>query len=290
MYQILLYYKYVHLEKPEEVTAWQKELCVRLGLKGRIIIAHEGINGTVEGTAEQIEEYMTETRKLPEFADIKFKVSEGTGQSFPKLSVKCRNEIVTLGRPEMFPVPDKTGAKYLSAEELHELYEKTPEDFVLIDMRNDYELKVGKFDNTVELPVQNFREIPALANELEKYKTKKVVAVCTGGVRCEKGTAYLKQELGFENVYQLHDGIVTYMEKYPQGHFKGSLYVFDQRVTMRVPGMPEILVGKCELCTCPSEKMVNCSVHGCHKHFVICEKCFESGGGKEKVLCSEKHD
>lgn len=285
MHRILLYYKYIQLENPEQVTLQQKELCARLGLTGRIIIAKEGINGTVEGMIENIELYKEETRKIPEFSDLKFKESEGTGSSFPKLSVKCRNEIVTLGKPDIFPVPSQTGGDYLSAEELHKWYEGK-EDFVVLDMRNDYELKVGKFDGSLELPVQNFREIPALAPELQKLKEKTVVAVCTGGVRCEKGTAYLKQELGFKKVYQLHDGIVDYMTKYPAGHFKGSLYVFDKRVTMRVEGMPEVIVGSCELCKIPSEKMINCSNLSCHKHFVICADCIKKAGGEMASLCS----
>jgi UPF0176 protein len=290
MQQILLYYKYVPVADPEKMTREHKKLCTRLGLKGRIIIAKEGINGTVEGTPEATEEYMQEVRKIPEFSDIKFKKSPGTtdGTAFPKLSIKCRDEVVTLGRPGLFPVAEKTGGNYLSADELHKWYENK-DDFVVLDMRNDYELKVGKFKDTLELPIGNFREIPQYAAQLEKLKNKKVVAVCTGGIRCEKGTAYLKQELGFENIYQLHDGIVTYMEKYPEGHFKGSLYVFDSRITMRTPGMPEEVIGVCELCKTKTETMLNCSVKGCHKHFVACEKCIETAGGREKIVCTDKH-
>lgn len=283
MYQILLYYKYIQLKDPAQITLWQKDLCTRLGLTGRIIIAREGINGTVEGTIENINKYIEETCTCAEFADINFKKSEGTGNSFPKLSVKHRKEIVTLGRPDLFPVPSQTGADYLSADELHNWYENKKDDFVILDMRNDYELKVGKFDGSLELPVGNFREIPSYSSELQKLKQKTVVAVCTGGVRCEKGTAYLKQELGFEKVYQLHDGIVDYMNKYPEGHFKGALYVFDGRMTVK---NSSTIIGSCDLCNATSEKYINCSKKGCHKHFIVCNGCLEKAGGVEKVLCN----
>jgi UPF0176 protein len=118
-------------------------------------------------------------------------------------------------------------------------------------------------------------------------KDKKVVAVCTGGVRCEKGTAYLKRELGFKDVYQLHEGIVTYMNKYPQGHFKGSLYVFDNRMTMRSEGMPEEILGKCEACGTACEQFVNCSLSKCRKQSIFCNLCIEKSGGREKCVCKE---
>lgn len=286
MHSILLYYKYILLENPEMITGMQKTLCQKLNLKGRIIIAKEGINGTVEGLDSDIATYMEETRKIPEFADIQFKISKGTGNSFPKLSVKTRKEIVTLGRPNLFPKPGETGGNYLSPDELHSWFEKK-DDFVILDMRNEYEFQAGKFDNSVVMPVRYFRDIPEHAETLQKMKDKKVVAVCTGGVRCEKGTTYLKEELGFKNVYQLHEGIVTYMDKYPQGHFKGSLYVFDNRMTMRSEGMPEIVLGKCEQCGTASEQFVNCSLPVCRKQSIFCDACIEKFGGREKCVCRE---
>ncbi len=287
MHSILLYYKYIPLEHPEKITGLQKVLCQKLNLKGRIIIAKEGINGTVEGLDHDITTYMEETRKIPEFADIQFKISKGTGTAFPRLSVKTRNEIVTLGRPELFPRPGETGAAYLSPDELHSWFQNKEKDFVIFDMRNDYEFEAGRFDNSVVMPVRYFRDIPQHVREIEKMKHKTVVAVCTGGVRCEKGTAYLKKELGFKDVYQLHEGIVTYMNKYPQGHFKGSLYVFDNRMTMRSEGMPEVILGKCEGCAEACEQFVNCSLSTCRKQSIFCNECLEKMGGKDKCICRE---
>lgn len=290
MYTILLYYKYIHLENPEKIRVWQRELCEKLGLKGRIIIASEGINGTVEGLTENTEKYIEAMKAKEEFADIKYKKSLGDGKSFPKLSIKVRKEIVTLGRPDIFPKPGETGAKYLSADELHGWFEKKEKDFVILDMRNNYELETGKFEKTVALPVRNFREIPDRKEDLELLKKKTVVAVCTGGVRCEKGTAYLKKELGFENIYQLHDGIVTYMEKYPQGYFKGSLYVFDNRQTMRTEGMPVEIIARCVFCNNPSENYINCTITRCSRQFIACEGCIKIEKGRRKeAICRNHH-
>ncbi len=281
MHKILLYYKYVELKDPQKITGRQKALCEKLDLKGRIIIAKEGINGTVEGTEENVEKYIDETKKIPELSDIKFKISEGNGNSFKKLSVKTRNEIVTLGKPDLFPKAGETGGDYLSPDELHTWLEDKKDDFVILDMRNDYEVALGKFKDSKDLEVRHFRDIGTQKEKLENFKkeigNKKVVAVCTGGIRCEKGTAFLKEEMGFKSIYQLHDGIVTYMEKFPQGYFEGALYVFDKRVRMRVPGMNEKVIGKCEYCDSPSETLINCAKSECRKHFIICSHCLEKG-------------
>jgi len=287
MHTVLLYYKYIKIENSEKVTLWQKSLCQKLDLKGRIIIAPEGINGTVEGTNKNIEIYIKETRTLKEFEDISFKISESNGNSFPKLSVKTRKEIVTLGKTDIFPTPGKTGASYISADELHQWFEEDKKDFVILDMRNNYEFKAGRFDKSLVLPVRYFRDIPKHREELEKLKGKTVVAVCTGGVRCEKGTAYLKSELGFQDIYQLHEGIVTYMDKYPKGYFHGSLYVFDQRITMRTKGMPKEILSTCEKCSISSERFVNCTKRGCRKQFIICENCLDKKDEMISAVCGE---
>ena len=232
-HQILLYYKYVQLAEPEKILFWQRELCQRLNLKGRIIISREGINGTVEGITENTEIYIKEILSHKTFSSIDFKKSQGTGDAFPKLSIRIRNEIVTLGMPDTFPVAGKNGGKYISAGELHEWYENK-EDFVVLDLRNIYECFLGKFDQSVSLPIRYFREIPKYSEELKYLKGKKVVAVCTGGVRCEKGTAYLKEKVGIENIYQLHNGIDSYIKKFPKGRFRGDLYVFDGRGIMSI--------------------------------------------------------
>ncbi|MGL4758097.1 MAG: rhodanese-related sulfurtransferase [Patescibacteria group bacterium] len=278
-YQTLLYYKFVQVEQPEAIMKAQKVLCENLELKGRILISKEGVNGTVEGTIENTEKYIEKIKLHSEFADIVFKKSLSNGSNFPKLSIKARDEIVTTGLPyneELGPLTGLTG-KYITAEELHDLY-RSDEEFYIIDMRNDYEFKVGHFKNSI-IPkaLKNFRDIPNIIPEIEHLKDKKIITVCTGGIRCEKASGFLMYN-GFKNVYQLKDGIVTYMEKYPNEDFLGKLYVFDNRLMMgfNTESPDHVIVGKCDYCGVQSERIIDYKNPSNERfHGVVCAKCME---------------
>jgi len=269
-YQVLLYYKYVPVEKPEKLRDEQKELCTRLSLKGRIIVAGEGINGTLEGTQEDTEKYITELEKDQRFKDINFKKSIGDGNAFSKLSVKSRPEIVAARQPIN---PNEVTGKYLSADELHKWFEEGKE-FYTVDMRNDYEYSSGYFENSIFSGLHNFYDLPSVLPQLENLKTKTIVTVCTGGVRCEKASGFLILN-GFKDVYQLKDGIQTYMEKYPNSYFKGKLYVFDNRLTVgfNTEDPNHEIVGKCYHCNTPADSYTNCEYDICHYHYICCENC-----------------
>lgn len=285
MYEILLYYKYTAIADPSEFCRTQKLLCEKLGLTGRIIIAPEGINGTVEGLAENTQKYIDETIKDPRFADMNFKRSPGTGNAFPKLSIKARSEIVSAHLGDADVNPAETTGKYLSPEDLHDWIHGDKE-FYIVDMRNDYEHAVGFFKNSILPPLGHFRDLPKILPKLAHLKNKTVVTVCTGGVRCEKASGFLVTH-GFKDVYQLHNGIVSYMEKYPNEDFAGKLYVFDGRVTMGFnnPVKEHEIVGRCRKCHTPSENFVNCLLPTCHDHFICCEKCLNKKG---EPFCSWK--
>src|SRR3990167_1085880 len=279
-YVIVLFYKYTPIDNPLELKSEQIKLATKLGLKGRVIIAKEGINATFEGTTENINLYIQEFLKDSRFSDTHIKKSVGTGEAFPKLSIKVRKEIVTLGLENDID-PNKITGKHLKPEEFKQWYEEGRE-FYIIDMRNDYEFKVGRFQNSVLMPVQNFRDIPKALSFIENLKDKTVLPVCTGGVRCEKASGLLVRE-GFRDVYQSDGGIVSYMEQFPGKDFKGSLYVFDKRNTMHFddPEAHEI-IGKCDKCGVPSEHYVNCANLFCHDHFICCEDCLESNPPNHK--------
>lgn len=283
-YKVVLYYKYVHIENPEEVKIQQKNLCEKLNLKGRIIIAKEGINGTLEGNSEEIEAYCRKLVAHELFEGVHIKLSEGTGTAFPKLSIKVRTEIVSahLGNEDVNP--NQTTGKYISAEELHDLI-NSKEEFYIIDMRNDYEHAVGYFDNSILMNMRNFRDLPKALKNIEHLKNKKIVTVCTGGVRCEKASGFLITK-GFSNVSQLYGGIVTYMEKYPNDDFLGELYVFDNRIVMgfNLESPKHKVVGKCEHCEKPSTNYINCAYDPCHKHFICCTECTQN---PERGVCAE---
>ncbi len=272
-YVIILFYKYVEIEDPEKLRDEQRNLCESLGLKGRIIVAKEGINATIEGTNENIEKYLEIYLADSRFIDTHIKRSKGTGEAFPKLSVKVRSEIVSL-HLEKDINPNEITGKHLRPEELKSWYESGKE-FYVIDMRNDYEFKVGRFKGSQLMPVQNFRDIPKALSYIENLKDKTVVPVCTGGVRCEKASGLLVRE-GFKDVYQLDGGIVSYIEKYPAEEFEGSLYVFDKRILMHFdPEDKHVIVGLCEKCGEKSERYVNCKNPECNKHFICCQNCAE---------------
>ena len=283
MHTVILYYKYTAVPDPKAEVSAHKALCQRLKLTGRVLIAPEGINGTLEGTHQAIIEYCAELEKSSLFFGMNIKKSVGTGNAFPKLTVKTRTEIVSSYLGASVDPNRKTGI-YMSAEELHTLIESDTE-FYIVDMRNDYETKAGYFEGSILSGMANFRDLPELLKTLSHLRDKKIVTVCTGGVRCEKASAFLIEN-GFSDVYQLKDGIVTYMETYPNQHFKGKLYVFDQRILVgfNTDAPDHEIVGTCLVCGELSERFVNCTNDDCHLHFICCEHCVVNGNS----FCSKQ--
>jgi len=256
----------------------QRNLCVKLGLKGRILIASEGINGTVEATRANVIKYIKTLSKDKRFKDINWKKSEGTGSAFKKLKVKVRPEIVTTGisNKDFGPLKKVTG-KHLSSDELKKWYEEGRE-FYVVDMRNDYEFEVGRFKNSVwPNGLGHFRDVPKAIKSISNLKDKTVVTVCTGGVRCETASGLLIKH-GFKEVYQLENGIVTFMEKFPNTFFEGKLLVFDGRETIgfNTEDPEHKIVGKCRVCGAKSENLVNYFNKGKNTYGIICVDCCES--------------
>lgn len=287
-YQILLFYKYVHIDNPEEVRNWFRALCQKLDLKGRLIIATEGINITLEGTTENTETFIKEMETDERFLNIHMKRSEGTGHAFPRLSVKTRSEIVTLGLGVCDVDPNQTTGIHLKPEELHE-WIKTGKEFYIVDMRNAYEHAIGRFKGSACPPMDNFRDLPKFIKSLSHLKDKTVLTVCTGGVRCEKASGYLITQ-GFKDVYQLDGGIVSYMEQYPNEDFEGKLYVFDGRVAMGfyTDDPKHVIVGECAQCGAKSENIVDCRDAGCNGQFIICENCEKAQMNKKGITYCPK--
>ena len=287
MYKVILFYKYTRIKDPAKEMLRQKSAAEVLGMRGRMIVAEEGVNGTFEGTLDAVTKYMEWMKADPRFSDIHWKVSNGTedGTAFPKLSVKVRKEIVSLhlGDKEKDIDPNKITGKHLKPKDLRSWYEEGKE-FYIVDMRNDYELESGKFEKTIFPGMENFRDLREKVGEIVHLKDKTVLTVCTGGVRCEKASGLLVRE-GFSDVHQLDGGIVSYMEQYPGQDFKGSLYVFDKRLTMHFED-PEnhTIIGTCKLCGTTSERYVNCANLGCHLHFICCNTCSPKN---EDAFCSE---
>lgn len=279
-HQVLLFYKYVTIDAPQAEADHIHTLAERYRLTGRVIVSEEGINGTLEGLLADTESFAKDFFNGPLFGDIHVKRSAGNGESFPRLSVKVRKEIVGTGFSQEEADPRVQTAPRISADELRTWYEEN-RDFVVVDMRNSYEYASGHFKNSIDPGISASRHLPLAMPKLEPLKHKKVVTVCTGGVRCEKMAAYLMYH-GFTDVQQLDGGIHTYMEKYPGKDFLGTLYTFDRRLTMDFGGEREV-VGRCRLCGAVTERYADCAELTCHLHFLACDSCCGKDG---RVYCS----
>lgn len=284
MNKIILFYKYVDIAYPKQVMKWQQQICKELELKGRVLISHEGINGTLGGSSSNLDIYkdLMSTHEL--FGDIDFKESAGGPECFPRLAVKVRNEAVALGIPYDTLTP-RSGGQHLSPQETHELIQSNPEDLIILDTRNDYEWAIGRFENAILPPIENFRDLPKYLDEnADQFKDKQVLMYCTGGIRCERATAYLNEKKIAKKVYQIKGGIHRYVEQYPNGFFRGKNYVFDGRISVRVN---EDILGSCSLCNKPCDDYYNCLNALCNKHFIACTECSETFGKSCSETCQQ---
>lgn len=284
MGKILLYYKYIRIDKPHGIRAWQHQICSDLGLRGRILIAHEGINGTVGGEDLAIERYLAIMRKHELFHDVDFKESDGNADCFPNLQVKVKPEVVHLGLDTEQIVADQ-GGTHLDPDAVHELIARKPEDLVILDARNTTESRIGKFVGAITPEIDHFRQLPSyIDNNLEMFKDKQVLMYCTGGIRCERATAYLKSKGIAKHVFQVQGGIVRYAEKYPDGFFRGKNYVFDNRIAVTINND---ILASCSLCEKACSDYTNCRNARCNKHFIACTACVEKYGNTCGTICAE---
>ena len=280
-YRVLLYYGYSSIENPDQYREEHHLLCLRLNLLGRVIVAAEGLNGTVSGLIADCDAYMTALRADSRFADIDVKVDESDNHTFHKLRVRVKNEIVHSDLPVD---PLRQTGIHLGPEQFRQL--RNDPDVVLVDMRSNYEHVVGKFRNAVTFDMANLRNLPDHIHEIDHLKDKTIITYCTGGVKCEKASAYLLSQ-GFENVYQLHGGIIDYGLKAEGDGFDGQCYVFDNRLTVTINHVDPTVMSTCCRCETPTSRMVNCASPLCHNHVILCETCGYEHGGTCADSCKE---
>ncbi len=267
-YRVLLYYKYVNLAEPEQFFNAHKLLCKQLGLTGRILVADEGLNGTVCGTIEQTEAYKQALWSDERFQDIEFKEHDYSENPFAKLKIKLRRELVALGVNE---ITAADAAQHLSPQDWHTLAQQP--DVVVMDVRNNYESKIGKFKEAIVPDIGNFRELPAWMEQHQELKDKKVLIYCTGGIRCEKASAVLKRS-GVGEVYQLHGGIINYGKEIPNGLWEGSCFVFDQRMAVQVNDTEHhYAISTCQSCETKTDQYYNCANVECNALILQCADC-----------------
>ncbi|WP_318655466.1 rhodanese-related sulfurtransferase [Leptolyngbya sp. KIOST-1] len=228
---VATFYKFVPLSDPEALRAELLKRCRNWGLRGTILLASEGINATVAGDRPRLDTLLTWLHSHPEIGPFPHQESTTAESPFERMKVKLKREIVTLGRPEVNPARQEVGT-YVAPQDWNQLI--VDPDLVLIDARNSFEVELGTFRGAVNPQTKSFRELPDyVGNHLDPAQHKKVAMFCTGGIRCEKATAYLRLQ-GFEQVYHLQGGILNYLKTVPASEslWQGDCFVFDDRVAV----------------------------------------------------------
>ncbi len=283
-YSVILYYNYTPIVDTEAYREKHHLFCLENNLLGRIIIAEEGLNGTVSGLTEDCNHYIKWLENDPLFAgtNFDFKVEQHETNAFAKLHVRVKNEIVNS---DLSVNPRERTGKYLEPADFKDMIKNDP-DVVLVDMRSNYEHSVGRFKGAITFDMENLRELPDHVEEIAHLKDKKIITYCTGGIKCEKASAYLLKQ-GFENVYQLHGGIIKYGLEEGGEDFDGKCYVFDNRVKTDVNSVNNTIVSKCHICETISDQMVNCANPDCNAHLAICPTCLLEMDGACSQECKE---
>jgi len=280
------FYKYVKISNPEELRDKLYQKWSDLEVFGRIYLAKEGINAQFNVPKQNFDKFKDQLYSYKEFKDIPFKIAiEDNGKSFYKLTIKVKDKIVADGLKDSSFDVTNTG-KHLTAKEFNEAM-KDP-NTIVVDMRNQYESEVGHFEGAICPDADTFREeLPMVKEELKGKEDKKILLYCTGGIRCEKASAYLKHN-GFKNTKQLHGGIIEYKKQVDQEglecKFKGKNFVFDERVGERIT---EEVISKCHQCGNTCDIHTNCKNDDCHLLFIQCDKCKEKHQGCCTTKCME---
>lgn len=271
-FRVLLYYKYQAIESPETFQKEHLDFCKSIGLRGRVLVGSEGINGTVSGTVEQTEQYKEFLHSLPGFEDVWFKVDEVDDYAHSKMHVRVREEIVSLNLEDDVNPHEVTG-EYLKPTQFKEAL--LDEDTIVLDTRNDYEYDLGHFKGAIRPNIRNFRDLPDWVKEnKEKFMDKKVVVYCTGGVRCEKFSGWMLREGLAEEVGQLEGGIDTY-GKDPEtlgDLWEGSMYVFDERISVPINQVKPTVIAKDHFDGQTCDRYVNCANPDCNKQVFMSEE------------------
>jgi UPF0176 protein len=273
---VTTFYKFVTLPDCAELRPVLLQYCQEQGLKGTILLAEEGINGTIAGSQAAIAAVLAWLKADPRLADLEHKESIAETVPFARMKVKLKREIVTLGQPEVNPAVQV--GTYVTADKWNALI--TDPDVMVIDTRNQYEVSIGTFQGAIDPQTHSFREFPAYVKQIDPAKHPKVAMFCTGGIRCEKASAYLLNQ-GFQQVYHLKGGILKYLEEVPpdESLWQGECFVFDDRVAVQQslePGTYDM----CRRCGYPISEADKASPE--YKAGISCPHCIDS-------LTPEKH-
>lgn len=268
----LSFYTYASVENPRAFRDELYKNCSLLNVFGRIYVAHEGINAQVSVPAKCLENFKEYLFSIPILNNVRLNTAvDDDGKSFWVLKIKVRDKIVADGIMDPRFNMSKKG-KYVDAESFNRL--TSDPETIVVDMRNHYEYEVGHFENALEIPSDTFREqLPMAVSMLEEKKDKNIIMYCTGGIRCEKASAWMLHN-GFKNVFHLEGGIIHYANKVKEQHlpnkFKGKNFVFDGRLGEMVG---DEVISRCHQCGNPCDRHTNCANEGCHLLFIQCSTC-----------------
>ena len=280
---VLLYYYYSKIENTQKFLEDHKIFCKNFNFTGRIIISEEGLNGTISGMEKDCCKYMKFVKSDTRFSKIDFKIDACQEHLFPKLTIKIKPYLIKLNGGIVDP--EVESGTHLSPKEFYNMMQQ--DETIILDVRSNYEHYVGKFKNSITLDIDKFYHFPEKIKNHElflnpKNHNKKILTCCTGGIKCETASAYLKK-IGFKNVYQLSGGIIKYGIEENGKDFDGKCYVFDGRITKEVNKINPKNITKCLICNNNCDIMVNCMNSLCDKHFTMCNECFVNKNG----CCSE---
>ena len=283
MYTIAALYHFTRFDDPAAIRGPLYDLCLAQGISGSLLLAQEGINGTIAGPRAGIDAVLSHIRALPGCADLEWKESRSDDQPFRRLKVRLKREIVTMGQPDVDPRA-RVG-HYVDPAEWNDLI-RSP-DVAVIDTRNDYEVAIGSFEGAIDPRTDSFRDFPAWWEEnRHRFHNKRIAMFCTGGIRCEKSTNYLLGQ-GVEEVYHLKGGILKYLEEVPQDEsaWEGECFVFDGRVSVG-HGLKE---GPHELCfACRRPILPEDMQRPEYEHGVSCHQCFSETSEDDKARFRER--
>ena len=282
LFYVLAYYRFHSIDDPHAFIATHKAFMKDRNMTCRIYISEQGINGQTSGIREDAEAYMRWMHTHPIFENMPFKIHAHHENVFPRQIVKYRKQLVALDEE----VDLENSGDHLSPEEWKEMLENG-DDRILIDVRNQYEWEVGRFEGAECPPCETFREFKDYALSLkdrEDAKEKPVLMYCTGGIRCELYSALLKRE-GFQKVYQLSGGIINYGLKQGTAHWLGKLFVFDDRLTIPIAEGSSPVIGQCHHCKTPSDSYCNCANMECNNLYLCCLECSEKYTGCCSAEC-----
>ncbi len=281
-------YRFTRFEDCAPLRLQLEELCRAEGIRGTLLLAREGINGTIAGPPDGIAKVLAHIRALPDCADLDVKLSTATAMPFHRLKVRIKREIVTMGQPGLDPVSN--AGTYVEPEDWNALI--SDPDTIVIDTRNDYEVAVGTFERAIDPQTASFRDFPEWfrserARLMGTGRPPKVAMFCTGGIRCEKSTAFLRQE-GIEDVFHLKGGILKYLETVPEERslWRGECFVFDQRVTIG-HGLAEGSYALCHACRRPISSE-DCA-SPLYEPGASCPTCYPERTDAQRASYRERH-